>query len=84
MMMAKDMLNKLKWDKTLEPHRYSVVYVDREVGRIEIPFVYVLGVRDAFFMVPSEKKTREYTLVPIHRIRQFKKEEEVIWERVVE
>jgi uncharacterized protein (UPF0248 family) len=74
-----DLLNKIRWDKTSKPEEYMLVYFDRMAGKsYEVAFT-AIGREGNFFtiMVNGQK-----TSIPIHRIRQVKKQGKVVWERV--
>ena len=79
MMYIGDLLNKIRWDKNLKPEEYVIVYFDRIAERtFEAPFT-ALGRDGNFFTITVNGRK---TSVPLHRIRQVKRNGKVIWERM--
>lgn len=79
MLYIKDLINKIKWDKREDPADYTIIYFDRaDKKRVEIKFTEIKKIVDTFFIL--ERNTEEVS-IPLHRIRQVKKKEEVVWER---
>jgi len=78
-MNAKEILNKLKWDKSAEPEKCSVLYTDRiSQGLKTIPFQKIKKIEGNFFEIKEGGKTSE---IPVHRIREIRKESRLIWRR---
>lgn len=81
MIPIKDLLNKLRWDKTEEQNNYIIGYEDRLLQNvIEIPFLSIKKIEDNFMVL--EKDGGE-NYVPLHRIRIVKKKDEVVWQRKI-
>lgn len=79
MMYIGDMLNKIRWDKKLKPEEYIIVYFDRIAEkRFEVPFT-AMGREGNFFTVEIDGRK---TMIPLHRIRQVKRDGKVVWERL--
>ncbi|MEK6860729.1 MAG: DUF504 domain-containing protein [Nanoarchaeota archaeon] len=73
-----DLLNKIRWDKNLKPEEYLIVYFDRIAEKtFEVPFV-LISRKGNFFII---KKFGQEVNIPLHRIRQVKRNEKVVWER---
>jgi len=73
-----DLLNKIRWDKNLKPEEYAIVYFDRIAEKtFEVAFA-AISRRGNFFVV---KRGNLETNIPLHRIRQVKRNGKVIWER---
>lgn len=73
-----DLLNKIRWDKNLKPEEYTIVYFDRiEEARFEVPFKSIAR-QGNFFVITKDGKE---TMIPLHRIRQVKRNGKLIWER---
>lgn len=73
-----DLLNKIRWDKNLKPEEYTIIYFDRiKEARFEVPFT-VMGRIGNFFKVIKDGKE---VMIPLHRIRQVKRNGKLIWER---
>ena len=73
-----DLLNRLRWDKNLKPQEYVLVYIDRiEEKNYEIPLTAIAR-KGNFIMILKQGKEQS---IPLHRIRQVKRNGKVIWER---
>jgi len=73
-----DMLNKIRWDRNLKPEEYVIVYFDRIAEtRFEVPFI-AISRKGNFFVI---NKNGQEVNIPLHRIRQVKRNGKVIWER---
>lgn len=79
MLTIKDLLNKIKWDKNLNPKNYTLYYLDRisktlkktrysDIKRIEGNFIII-------------EKQGEQISIPLHRIKRVKKKGVIIWQR---
>lgn len=70
-----DLLNKIKWDAREKPEEYAVIYFDRLYkNKKEIKFKEIKN----FNNLTLELENRE---IPLHRIREIKKENKIIWKR---
>ena len=58
--------NRILWDKKLKKEEFAVGYEDRFLGILEIPF----------------EEFNLKTDIPLHRIKYFKKNGEMVWDRV--
>ena len=77
-MYVGDILNEIRWDKKLKPEEYMIVYFDRIAEKtIEVPFL-AMGREGNFFTI--EVNGRKMS-VPLHRIRQIKRNGKIVWER---
>ncbi len=75
MITAKEFLNKIKWDKRENPKEYSIAYFDRIKNElIEIPYDSIDIEGD--FILTIDGKT-----IPMHRIKQIRKNNKIVWER---
>ncbi len=75
MIPAKDFLNKIKWDKRENPKNYSLLYLDRIKNKlIEIPYESIEI--DGEFILTIDGKN-----IPMHRIKQIRKKNKLVWER---
>jgi len=78
-MNAKEILNKLKWDRSEEPEKCSVFYIDRISNKLEkIEFKKIKNIEGNFLIL---EKNGEETEIPIHRIREVRRENKLIWRR---
>ena len=79
MQTIKDFLNKIKWDKSLNPFDFTIGYIDRISKKIiEVKFVDIKGIEDNFMIVG---KNGEETNIPLHRIRVVKQKKDIVWKR---
>lgn len=73
-----DFLNKIRWDKNLKPEEHVIVYFDRIAEKtFEVPFTSISR-KGNFFTI---KQGKVETSIPLHRIRQVKRNGKVVWER---
>ena len=73
-----DLLNKLRWDKNLKQEEYTIVYFDRIAEKgFEVPFTAIARHGNFFVIRLGSKETS----IPLHRIRQVKRNGKVIWDR---
>ena len=73
-----DLLNKLRWEKNLKQEEYIIVYFDRIAEKtFEVPFTAIARHGNFFVMHLGRKETT----IPLHRIRQVKRNGKVIWDR---
>jgi len=77
MMYILDLLNKIKWDKNLNPNKYSIIYLDFAQKK-EIKFTEIKEFNNLTLIIESENKEVE---IPLHRIREIKKSGKIIWKR---
>ena len=75
----KEILNKIKWDKNLNPDDFMIYYYDRVKKDFnEAKFSDILEVYENF----AELKTKSGKInLPLHRIRQISYKGEVYWKR---
>lgn len=78
MIPVKDFLNKIKWSKEEEPSDYSIGYWDNVDKRIVfIKFGEIRKIEGNFLLLDRE----EDTYIPMHRIREVRKKEKLVWKR---
>ena len=81
MMIIKDFLNKLKWDKLLNAKDYQVYYSDRRINKtVEIPFTAIKKIEKNFMVI--EKDLHDVD-IPLHRIKEVRKRGKLVWARNV-
>lgn len=79
MITIKDFINKIKWDKRENPEDYSLFYVDRiSKELIEIKMKDIKKIEDCFLSI---NKDEEEINIPLHRIREVRKKDVVVWKR---
>jgi len=69
----RDLLNKIIWDPREDKQGYNITYKDRFAGEVDISFSQILEVDKKGMIVLGD------TYIPFHRIKQVKKENEVVW-----
>ncbi len=73
----KDLLNRIKWDKSLDPKDFTIVYVDKSV-RKEIAYSKIKAIEGNFMMIKKEGREVE---MPLYRIVEIKKKAKTILKR---
>jgi uncharacterized protein (UPF0248 family) len=72
--LERDVLNRIRWDKSLKASDYSLTYVDRfHPEEKEIP-VSEISIEGDFI------KHRE-SLIPMHRIRKILWKNKIVWNK---
>ncbi len=78
---ARELLNKIIWDKNENPKEYKIFYLDRiDDKKHGIDFSEIKRIEGNFIIVKREDSEEE-TEIPIHRIREIRKENHMVWER---
>lgn len=78
MIYIKDFLNKIKWSKEENSDDYSIGYwdnVDKKI--IFIRFDEIKKIEGNFLLLDRERET----YIPMHRVREVKKKEKLVWKR---
>ncbi len=79
MQSIKDFLNKIKWDKNLNPDEYSIFYLDRiRKVLIEIRYNDIKKIDKEFIIL---EKDAEEVNIPLHRIKRVERNKKLVWER---
>lgn len=79
MISIKDLLNKIKWDKKEDPSGYTIVYKDRIENKYkEIDYDEIKKIEGTFMVLDREG---EEVHIPLHRVKQVRKNEMVVWDR---
>lgn len=74
-----ELLNDIKWNKNRDPDAYTLGYYDRVKDTlIEIPFTAIEEVDEGFMIIT---KDAEKVHIPLHRIKQVKEHDTIIWQR---
>lgn len=77
MQPIKDIINKIKWDKRENPKDYSLIYIDLGKKK-ELPYTDIKRLEGNFMII---ERNGEETEIPLHRIREVKKKDKIIWKR---
>lgn len=78
MKTAKEVLDKIKWDAKEDAAKYVIAYKDFE-SLSEIKFTDIKKIDEGFMIVNINGKE---TNIPLHRIREIKKDGEIVWQRL--
>lgn len=72
----KDALNRILWDRHLDPSEYEIFYADRFSGRLNrVAFTDIRIVGDYFSRVDGLSDS----LIPMHRIRRITQLGKTVW-----
>ena len=75
MLACFDILNRIKHDKNLNKEDYLVYYLDNINKKlIEIKFNDIIEISKSFITLEDKE-------IPIHRIKEIRKREKLIWKR---
>ncbi|MEK6862668.1 MAG: DUF504 domain-containing protein [Nanoarchaeota archaeon] len=70
-----EILNKIKYDKNLNKEEYFIYYLDNINKKlIEIKFNEIKGITKNFITLEDKE-------IPLHRIKEIRKKEKLIWKR---
>ena len=79
MISIHELLNKIKWDKDLNPQEYKLYYLDRITNSLkEIKFTQIKEF--SVFSLIVEKNSNDID-IPLHRIKEVRKTGKIIWKR---
>ena len=79
MQPIKSLLNKIKWDNREKPEDYTIFYFDRiSKTLIKLDYIDIKRFEDNFIII---EKNDEEINIPMHRIREVRKSNEVVWKR---
>ena len=76
--MEKDVLNRIKWDKNLNPSDFVIHYIDRggESEQMKKINFTEIELRGDFFSLNNSTN-----LIPMHRIRRITCRGKIVWSR---
>ena len=78
MIPIKDLLNKIRWSKEENPKDYSIGYWDNiDKKLVFISFNEIKKIEGNFLLLDRE----EETYIPVHRIKEVKKKDKIVWKR---
>jgi len=73
------LINKIKWDKRENPSEYSLFYIDRITQKlVEIKYADIKRIDEGLIVL---ERNGEETYIPLHRIREVRKNVTVVWKR---
>lgn len=76
MLPIKQLLDKIRWDKRENPDSYTLYYYDRiKDNLVELRYKDIADIKDGFIIINKKH-------IPLHRIKQVKKDGKVIWSRI--
>lgn len=74
-----ELLNKIKWNPSLNPKNYKIYYYDRILNSLkELNFTDIKEF-DSFSM--KIEKDNKQVDIPLHRIREVKEKGKIVWKR---
>lgn len=77
-----ELLNQIRLDKKENPYEYMIYYEDRVTeNNIGIPFKAIKRVDGNFFVI---EEAHGETSIPLHRIREVRKEGKSVWKRMLD
>lgn len=75
--IEKDVLNRILWDKKLNPADFDIYYLDRITKKLnKVKFTDIKFEGDFFSIGES------LSLIPMHRIRRITCKGEIVWSRM--
>ncbi len=72
--LERDALNRITWDKNLNPGDFSIRYIDRASQKMKEVGFTDIGLEGDFFRYGD-------SLIPMHRIRKILCKDRVVWDR---
>jgi uncharacterized protein (UPF0248 family) len=81
MITIEKLIHKIEWDDRECPSDYSLYYIDRITNKkMEIKFTSIKEIVDGVMLL---KINDIDTQIPLHRIREVRKNNVVVWERKI-
>ena len=83
MIPIQELLSRIRWDKEFAKGRFEIGYYDRikdEIVRVPLPTVHFTE-GDHYFAFRIVDEEGEVHSIPFHRIREVRKDGELIWQR---
>lgn len=75
----REFINRIQWDKRLNPEEFEVHYLDRVENRlIAIRFTEIRRIEGRFMVVEGPEQE---TMIPLHRIRRITQKGKAVWQR---
>lgn len=75
MISCLEILNKIKYDRNLNKEDYLICYLDNIKKKlIEIKFIEINEISKNFITLEDKE-------IPLHRIKEIRKKEKLIWKR---
>ncbi|MBW2992476.1 DUF504 domain-containing protein [Candidatus Woesearchaeota archaeon] len=79
MIPIKDFLNKIKWDENLKEEDFTVYYMDNISKKlVAVKYTDIIKLEGSFILIA---KGDEETFIPMHRIREVREKDKVVWKR---
>lgn len=79
MISIHELLNRIRWDKSLNSEEYNIFYFDRITKSLkEIKFTQIKEF--SVFSLIVEKNNKDVD-IPLHRIREVRRQGKIIWKR---
>ncbi len=79
MITIREFLNKIKWDKNLDPDDYTIYYHDNKLNKIiEIDFKQIKEIDTNFMVIERDSKEVD---IPLHIVTAVRKKGKLVWAR---
>lgn len=79
MQTIKELLNQIKWDKSLDASDYIVYYEDYRVKKLkQIKYDNIKKIEGEFMTIEKPGGAVE---IPIHLVREVRMKEKLVWRR---
>jgi uncharacterized protein (UPF0248 family) len=80
-----DLLHRIQWDPGFGEADFEIGYLDRLTGEIvRVPFHRVRFEKGEHFAFEAIEDDGSLHSVPLHRVREVRRNGELIWQRVAE
>ncbi|MDH5297735.1 MAG: DUF504 domain-containing protein [Desulfobulbaceae bacterium] len=82
MIPIRHLLNRIRWDRDFGNGEFVIGYHDRQRDTIVlVPFSSLIGETDDHFALQLQDPDGMVHTVPLHRIRQVFRDNQLIWQR---
>jgi uncharacterized protein (UPF0248 family) len=79
MTTIKQLLDRIKWDESMDPEKFRIYYLDRKDNKLkEIRYVDIKKFEGTYMII---EKNGEDTAIPMHRIKRVTKAGFTFWKR---
>ena len=79
MITIREFLNRIKWDKSLNPDDYKIYYYDNKLNKIiEIDFKQIKEIDTNFMVIERDSKETD---IPLHIITEVRRKGKLVWSR---
>jgi uncharacterized protein (UPF0248 family) len=80
MITIRNFLNKIKWDKNLNPDDHTIYYLDRISKTLKkVKYSDIIRTEGTFIIIRDDKG--EEINIPMHRVRRVTNKKVIVWQR---